>query len=99
MVRKRARFLLLRERRYIDECLKSGSADPEHLMGVTSHLLSELSRQASIVLIPALGETVLKTAYSCEEPNSSQCPATSSLTPWLVFTGGINRQTQFSLQE
>lgn len=50
-----------RERRYIDESLKSGGADPDQLVNVTSHLLSELSRQASIVLVPALGETVLKT--------------------------------------
>jgi heat-inducible transcriptional repressor len=56
-----ARQVPARERRYIEESLKGGASDPEQLMGVTSHLLSELSRQAGIVLVPALGETVLKT--------------------------------------
>jgi heat-inducible transcriptional repressor len=49
-----------RDRRYIDEHLAAGSADPEQMMGVTSHLLSELSHQVGIVITPALGETALK---------------------------------------
>jgi heat-inducible transcriptional repressor len=49
-----------RDRRYIDEHLAAGNADAEQLMGVTSHLLSELSHQVGIVMTPALGETVLK---------------------------------------
>lgn len=56
-----ARQVPARERRYIEETLKGGTTDPEQLMGVTSHLLSELSHQAGIVLTPALGDTVLKT--------------------------------------
>ncbi len=49
-----------RDRRYIDEHLAAGSADPEQMMGATSHLLSELSHQVGIVITPALGETALK---------------------------------------
>jgi heat-inducible transcriptional repressor len=47
------------ERRYIEENL-SGSAAPDDMMNVTTHLLSELSSQIGIVMAPALGETVLK---------------------------------------
>src|SRR4029078_13668609 len=39
-----------RDRRYIDEHLTAGNADAEQLMGVTSHLLSELSHQVGIVI-------------------------------------------------
>ncbi len=49
-----------RDRRYIDENLKSSPADPDQLMGVTSHLLSELSHQVGLVVTPQLGDTVLK---------------------------------------
>jgi len=55
------RRLSSRERRYIEDALKGGSSDPEQLMTVTTHLLSELSHQAGIVLTPAVGDTVLKT--------------------------------------
>lgn len=48
------------ERRYIEDHLKGTPADAEQLMGVTSHLLSELSHQVGVVVTPALGETVLK---------------------------------------
>ncbi|HTQ79677.1 MAG TPA: heat-inducible transcriptional repressor HrcA [Thermoanaerobaculia bacterium] len=53
------RKLSARERRYIDEHLGT-PGDAEQLMGATSHLLSELSRQVGIVLTPAFGETALK---------------------------------------
>jgi len=49
-----------RDRRYIDENLKGVPADPEQLMGATSHLLSELSHQVGLVVTPQLGDTVLK---------------------------------------
>jgi heat-inducible transcriptional repressor len=48
-----------RDRRYIDEHL-GNPGDAEQLMGATSHLLSELSRQVGIVMTPAMGETALK---------------------------------------
>ncbi len=50
-----------KERRYIEENLKGAPADADHLMGVTSHLLSELSHQVGIVVTPVMGDTVLKT--------------------------------------
>lgn len=55
-----ARHVPARERRYIQENLKGGSADADRLMGTASHLLSELSSQVGIVVTPAMGETVLK---------------------------------------
>ncbi|MEO8504607.1 MAG: heat-inducible transcriptional repressor HrcA [Acidobacteriota bacterium] len=55
-----ARALPARERRYIDESLRSVPPDPERLVAVTSHLLSELTNQASVVLAPAIGDTVLR---------------------------------------
>jgi heat-inducible transcriptional repressor len=55
-----ARLVPARERRYIQENLKGGSADGDQLMGTASHLLSELSSQVGIVVTPAMGETVLK---------------------------------------
>src|SRR5205085_1394095 len=42
------------------ENLKGGAADADQLMGVASHLLSELSQQVGIVVTPAMGDTVLK---------------------------------------
>jgi len=54
------RSLPARERRYIDEALKAAPPDSEQLLQITGHLLSELSGQASIVLAPAIGDTVLK---------------------------------------
>ena len=54
------RILPVKERRYIQENLKVGSADADELLGTASHLLSELSSQVGIVVTPAMGETVLK---------------------------------------
>ena len=53
-----ARKVPARERRYIEENLRSGDAD--QIMESASHLLSELSRQVGIVVTPALGDTVLR---------------------------------------
>lgn len=47
-----------RERRYIDDNLRA--TDAAQIVEVTSHLLSELSSQAGIVVAPAVGDTVLK---------------------------------------
>ncbi len=55
-----ARAVPARERRYIEENLRGGSADADQLMGTASHLLSELSSQVGIVVTPAMGDTVLK---------------------------------------
>lgn len=54
------RKLPVKERRYIEENLKGAPADADQLVGVTSHLLSELSQQVGIVVTPGWGETVLK---------------------------------------
>lgn len=54
------RKLPAKERRYIEENLKGSAADADQLVGVTSHLLSELSQQVGIVVTPGWGETVLK---------------------------------------
>lgn len=54
------RRLPARDRRYIQNNLESTPAGGEQLMSVTSHLLSELSRQVGIVVTPAIGDTVLK---------------------------------------
>ena len=55
-----ARKLPVRERRYIEENLAGTPADADQLIGIASHLLSELSQQVSIVVAPAIGDTVLK---------------------------------------
>jgi heat-inducible transcriptional repressor len=55
-----ARKLPARERRYIEENLSSAPSDADQLIGAASHLLSELSQQVSIVVAPAMGDTVLK---------------------------------------
>lgn len=55
-----ARSVPARERRYIQENLKVGSADADQLTGTVSHLLAELSSHVGIVVTPAMGETVLK---------------------------------------
>jgi heat-inducible transcriptional repressor len=47
-----------RERRYIEDNLKSGDAD--RILEAASHLLSELSQQVGLVVTPAVGDTVLK---------------------------------------
>lgn len=49
-----------RERRYIDEQLRDASGDGEQVMMAASHLLSELSNQAGVVLTPALADVVIK---------------------------------------
>jgi len=56
-----SRTVPARVRRYIDEHLREAPSDAEGLIAVTSHLLSELSRQVGIVVSPAMGETVLRT--------------------------------------
>jgi heat-inducible transcriptional repressor len=53
-----ARKVPAKERRYIEENLRGGDAD--QIMGSATHLLSELSRQVGIMLIPAVGDTVLR---------------------------------------
>jgi len=53
--------LTQRERRYIDENLKTAPADVKHLMAATVYVLKDLSHQVSIILTPAIGETILKT--------------------------------------
>jgi heat-inducible transcriptional repressor len=53
-----ARKVPAKERRYIEENLRSGDAD--QIMETASHLLSELSRQVGIVVTPAVGDTVLR---------------------------------------
>jgi heat-inducible transcriptional repressor len=55
-----ARKLPARERRYIEENLSSTQADADQLIGAAAHVLSELSQQVSIVVAPAIGDTVLK---------------------------------------
>jgi heat-inducible transcriptional repressor len=47
-----------RDRRYIEDNLRSGDAD--QILGAASHLLSELSKQVGVVVTPAVGDTVLK---------------------------------------
>ncbi len=55
-----SRSVPARERRYIDETLRSSLDDPERLVAMAGHLLSELSSLAGIVVAPAIGDTVLK---------------------------------------
>lgn len=50
-----------RDRRRIEEHLLGSSGDAERLMEGASTLLSDLSSQVSIVVAPALGQTVLET--------------------------------------
>lgn len=49
-----------RERRIIEASLESAPGDVDHLMATTLLLLKDLSHQVSIVLAPAVGETVLR---------------------------------------
>jgi heat-inducible transcriptional repressor len=55
-----ARKVPARERRYIDENLKTVPADADQLLGVTSHLLSELTHLVGIVVTPTWGDTALR---------------------------------------
>ena len=48
------------QQRYISSNLRRAGDDGEERMNAASQLLSELSHQVGLVLIPALGETVLK---------------------------------------
>jgi heat-inducible transcriptional repressor len=54
----RQRTVPAQQRRYIDSHLNEGNA--ESRISAASQLLSELSHQVGVVLIPALGDTVLK---------------------------------------
>jgi heat-inducible transcriptional repressor len=56
----RQRVLPARERRYIEAQLRDGAGDADERIATASQLLSELSRQVGVVLISALGETILK---------------------------------------
>jgi heat-inducible transcriptional repressor len=47
-----------RDRRYIEDNLRSGDAD--QILGAATHLLSELSKQVGVVVTPAVGDTVLR---------------------------------------
>lgn len=49
-----------RERRYIEETLLEGGNEAEHLVETATDLLSELSRQVAVVVIPGVGDTVLR---------------------------------------
>ncbi len=52
--------LPIQQRRFIDENLSEASEGAGNLMSLTAQMLSELSHQVSVVLTPAIGETVLK---------------------------------------
>lgn len=56
----RQRSVPVKERRYIDSHLEA-AGDADERMAAVSQLLSELTRQVGVVLIPALADTVLKT--------------------------------------
>jgi len=56
----RQRAVTARDRRYIDSQLKDAPADADERMSSVSSLLSELTHQVGVVLIPALNDTVLK---------------------------------------
>jgi heat-inducible transcriptional repressor len=56
----RQRTVPARDRRYIDSQLKDTPAGADERMSSVSSLLSELTHQVGVVLIPALNETVLK---------------------------------------
>lgn len=56
----RQRRVSAQERRLIDAQLKEGKGGPEQQVAAASQLLSQLSNQVGLVLIPAMGETVLR---------------------------------------
>jgi heat-inducible transcriptional repressor len=56
----RQRLVPVKDRRYIDSHLDAATGGEER-MTATTQLLSELTHQVGVVLIPALGDTVLKT--------------------------------------
>ena len=57
----RQRAVPAQQRRYIDSRLDEIAGKAEDQVARTSQLLSELTHQVGVVLIPALGDTVLKT--------------------------------------
>ena len=58
----KTRRLPEKERRYIEVALQEASGDPNRLMNVATHLLSELSKQVGVVLTPAVEDIILKSA-------------------------------------
>lgn len=54
------RHLPVRERRYIERYLAEAVSDADRLMGAASRLLSELSHQVGVVLLPPVEEGVLR---------------------------------------
>ena len=58
-----SRALSEEKRRYIRENLKQVLTDVEDLMGVVTHLLTELSQQIGIVLAPMISETTVKAIH------------------------------------
>ena len=66
-------------RRYVNENLGRG-ADAEKLTLIASHLLSELSDQVSIVLVPARAEVTLRSIEFVPLPGS-QASVVGSITP------------------
>lgn len=56
----RQRSVSARDRRYVRRYLEEVGGDADGRINAASHLLSELSNQAGVVLVPALGDTVLK---------------------------------------
>jgi heat-inducible transcriptional repressor len=56
----RQRTVPAQQRRYIDSHLHEAGGGTEEQMSAASQLLSELTHQVGVVLIPALGDTVLK---------------------------------------
>lgn len=57
------RVLSEEKRRYIRENLKQVLNDVEDLMGVVTHLLTEMSQQIGIVLAPTISETTVKAIH------------------------------------
>ena len=57
----RQRTVPVQQRRYIDSRLEETAGNAGDRVAATSQLLSELTHQVGVVLIPALGDTVLKT--------------------------------------
>lgn len=53
----RTRTLPASERRLIEETLRKAWGDPDHLTALATHLLSKLSHQVGIIVMPARGDT------------------------------------------
>lgn len=56
----RQRKVPAKERRYIESTLAEASGSAEDRIEAASHLLSELSQRVGLVLVPAMGSTVLR---------------------------------------